>query len=192
MVWTGSSAAVWGGAGKAGTNTNDGALYDPLAKVWTPLPSPPTVLTERRSGAAIAGFGNELYIWGGQGSTVLDGSIYRNDGAHLKTASSWAVSFAPLPSSVLASPKRALSATWFGAGRLFIWSGIGDVGGGVSGALPNGASYDPNFDTWAPMLTVDEPAKRIGATVVWTGKFAILFGGKAGTTLFADGGLYVP
>lgn len=192
MVWTGSSAAIWGGAGKAGTITNDGALYDPLAKVWTALPSPPAVIAEKRSGPAIAGFGNELYIWGGQGGSEVDGSFYRNDGAHLKTASTWASSFAPLSSSILTSPKRALSATWFGAGRLFVWSGIGDAGGGVSGALANGASYDPNFDVWSPMLNAGEPAKRVGASVVWTGKFAILFGGKDATVLYADGGLYVP
>lgn len=65
-------------------------------------------------------------------------------------------------------------------------------GGGSSGTLPGGAAYDPNFDIWTAMLTSGEPSKRIGATVVWTGKLALVFGGKDGTTLLGDGGYYVP
>jgi len=56
----------------------------------------------------------------------------------------------------------------------------------------SGASYDPNVDTWSPMLNAGEPAKRTGATVVWTGKAAIVFGGTDAMTLFGDGGVYVP
>jgi hypothetical protein len=61
-VWTGRHMIVWGGQGQGGI-LDDGGVYDPVADVWTPIPS---------SGSASARAGH-CALWTGQEMIVLAG-----------------------------------------------------------------------------------------------------------------------
>ena len=65
---------------------------------------------------------------------------------------------------------------------MIVWGGTGDTSGG---------RYDPGTDTWKPISTTNAPFPRFNATVIWTGKEMIVWGGEFGSTL-NSGGRYNP
>ncbi len=91
---------------------------------------------------------------------------------------------------------------WFGGGKMFLWSG---AAAGYSTpiyhysntALAGAASYDPATDKWTTVDTTGAPASRARASVVWTGKEAIIWGGSnsgggSSASHFADCVIYRP
>ena len=84
-TWTGSHALFWGGTsqplfGSRGAPAwKNGALYEPDADSWTPLPASPL---ERRYGSMAVWTGREVIVWGG---CCTDDSSLNNfvDGATL-------------------------------------------------------------------------------------------------------------
>lgn len=173
-VWTGDKMIIWGGGlDKSGGTTvtwSDGAIYDPAANTWTPLPAAPVV---RRMNHTAVWTGTEMIIWGGQtnNSTAL-----LNDGARYSPASNaWTVLAAsPLGARVIHT------AVWTGT-DMIVW------GGHNSGALNDGAAYDPVADAWTSISTSGAPSSRGGHTAVWTGNDMIVWGGGNNV---ADGARY--
>lgn len=193
MVWTGSEFIVWGGQGTGGF-LRDGARYDPKTKIWTKFADPPIELEGRIENAAVWS-GKELLIWGGYGAYVA--STYgKSDGGRYLPGGSWSRFTVPkddiFATGTLAT-RQAVQA-WYGNGKLFLWSG--GLGNSTStAAVAGGASYDPLTDKWTTLDVMGAPANRARATVVWTGKEAIIFGGASstgGSTFYADGIVYRP
>lgn len=174
-VWTGDKMIIWGGGldKSGGTVTwNDGAIYDPAANTWTPLPAAPVV---RRMNHTAVWTGTEMIIWGGQ---TNNGTALLNDGARYNPASNaWTV--------LAASPLGARvnhTAVWTGT-NMIVWGGHNSV------ASNDGASYDPVADAWTSISTSGAPSSRGGQAAVWTGNDMIVWGG--GNNL-ADGARYNP
>lgn len=74
-VWTGSRMIVWGGL-QGSTFLADGAAYDPVADVWTPLA---TALAPTARTAHVAVWsGSEMLVFGGEDGTgaLLTGAAY--------------------------------------------------------------------------------------------------------------------
>lgn len=62
---------------------------------------------------------------------------------------------------------------------MIVWSGSGNVTG-WGDYLNDGASYDPQTDSWAPLPAIGAPAARMIATAQWTGSEWIVWGGWSG------------
>ncbi len=183
VVWTGDEMIVWGGQTSTSAWAKDGARYDPKTRVWTKFSDPS--LDGRFFGTG-EWSGKELLVWGGYG-TYLGVSYARDDGARYLPGGGWSAMASP---GTELSGKRWGQTSWFGGGKLYIWSG-----GDSKTISAGGAAYDPTLDKWTAMPTTDAPSSRAHAAVAWTGKEAILLGGSnfpSGGTPMSDGGLFRP
>ncbi len=198
MIWTGSEVVIWGGYGTASGTVGylrDGARFDPKTKIWTKFPEPPASLDGRYDHVSVFS-GKELLVWGGYGTSVAS-SYGRSDGARYLPGGSWTSFSTPLDDVFAAgtSAKRYAVQAWFGGGKLWLWSGaLGNSSSAL--AQSGGAWYDPATDKWGTMdLTGAPTTNRARASVVWTGKEAILWGGSnysSGSTYYNDGVVYRP
>lgn len=121
--------------------------------------------------------GSSFIAWGG-GTPSNGGGIYN------PVADSWSsmtTNGAPAAGGVFA--------VWTGT-KLLMW------GGSVSATFNTGALYDPTNDSWTAMATAGAPVGRRNtnypsSVAVWTGTYAIIWGGETGSQL-NSGGLYNP
>lgn len=122
--------------------------------------------------------GEEMLVWGGEGSGVS----YDSGARFLAKSNIWTVM-----STVNAPVHRSgHTAVWTGT-EMILW-------GGYNGAVLNtGGRYNPKTDTWTPTSTVGAPSARVASLVLWTGSEVIVWSGTGtGSTLFGDGALYNP
>lgn len=184
-VWTGSAMLVYGGESEAagGAALSDGALYNPSTKTWTILPATPSGFDGRYANIGVAQGGSTL-IFGGVGGPSF---AFESTGA-IFSGSSWSAITTPTATE-LNPPARARMAAWGFGGQYWIWGGLKTGTTNFSGA---GASYNPSSGGWTAMDVSAAPAGRARATVVNTGKAAIVWGGQGEGTFFGDGSAFVP
>ncbi len=180
MLWTGSEVLVWGGA-DGSTRHTDGALYDPVKKSWRLLPSSGKAARLLPHAGAST---NEFIFFGGFAETIP------HDGALLTLGSTLAWSDVPVPAASVLSPRLAQS--WFGDGRLTVWSGVDST----NEFLENGAVFDLATRTWSSLDVTGAPVPRLGATTVSTEWGAVVWSGygKPGggiIELLTSGAIYV-
>ncbi len=184
-AWTGRSMIVWGGqsvtdpSNRAGRfQLGDGASYDPGTNAWTPLPSEGAPAARERAVGIMAG--DVMVVWGGSGGGALlgDGARYN---ASTSTWSSMSGVLAP-------GPRASAYAVWTGS-EVVIWGGICVEPAEYFGTpCDDGAAYDPVRDSWRALSRRDAPRVHTGASVAWTGKYMIVWGGEASH----EGALYDP
>ena len=97
------------------------------------------------------------------------------------------------PISTTSAPERSShTAVWSGT-EMIVWGGYRyDYDTGKTVKLNTGDKYNPVFDTWQPISTVNAPSPRYGHTAVWTGTEMIVWGGDDGSTYVNTGGKYNP
>jgi hypothetical protein len=149
-VWTGKELIVsgvrFGPDGNLINSTDVTAAYDPSARAWRRLPSPPETPSYCRRGAVWSG--SEMLVWG-CGSTAFDPET--NHWRRLPRA-----------------PSGEGIVVWTGR-EMIGW------GGGCCGdAWSDGAAYDPSADTWRK-LAKSPLAPSQGALGAWTGRELVLF-----------------
>ena len=98
--------------------------------------------------------------------------------------------------STVGSPagRSGHSGVWTGQ-EWILWGGIlGRDFAGIDILANSGGRYQPDADAWAPISTVNPPARRARHTAVWTGSEMIIwggYGGGAGATVYLkDGGRF--
>ncbi len=173
MVWTGTELIIWGGQTAPTSGfLKDGARYDPKTRVWTKFPDPLSDIVARTLHTAVWS-GKEMLVYGGWVGTSAGYSL--NTGARYLPGGSWSSFTTPSDSDWSAGGgKRFWSHSWMAGGKLYMWSG----GGTTSSTIPGGGTiYDPATDKWATLDATDAPTARAGASVVSTGKEAIVWGG---------------
>jgi N-acetylneuraminic acid mutarotase len=179
-VWTGSQMIVWGGyrgTGSGWVSVDTGARYDPVTHDWTPtsLVGAP----EYRDGHTAVWTGDEMIIWGGGNSGIMN-----TGGRYDPLSDTWQ------PTSRIGAPAERAAHTAFWTGdRMIVWGGLLNSWSDID--LGDGGSYDPATDSWGPLSSVDAPAPRWGQTGVWTGDTLIVWGGHDGADL-DTGGRYDP
>ncbi len=88
--------------------------------------------------------------------------------------------------TTLAPSQRSLhTAVWTGT-ELIVWGGQSLE----TGALGDGARYDPVAASWRPVSSVGAPSARTGHVAVWTGRRMIVWGGVG--PVQGPGGSYDP
>ncbi|HZQ70284.1 MAG TPA: kelch repeat-containing protein [Terriglobales bacterium] len=184
-VWTGSEMIVWGGATST-FDTNTGARYNPATNTWTNIST--VNAPSARNWTAYEWTGTKMLIWGGQ--TYNGSYVYHNDGALYDPASdTWT------PTSLTGAPSGRgwFGYVWTGA-DLIVWGGCGVQGTFCSGAVGDGARYNPGTDLWTPISMASAPVARHQFPAVWTGSQMILWSGQDWTGFFltTTGGVYTP
>jgi N-acetylneuraminic acid mutarotase len=153
----------------------DGGRYDPATDTWTPTSA--TNAPAARSWHTAVWSGQEMVVWGGVGTQLLD-----DGGRYDPMSDAWT----PTGNVGAPTPRFAHTGVWTGT-QLIVWGGRG-----VSSYLDSGGRYDPAADTWAPLSENNSPVGRYRHTAVWTGSEMIVWGGLDGQGVSATGGRYDP
>jgi N-acetylneuraminic acid mutarotase len=166
-IWTGTEMITWGGYSSAGLFSpiiyyNSGGRYNPASNLWTSLPA---VSISGRNSHTAAWNGNEMFIWGGRGT-----SGPTNTGAIYKPASN---SWIPIPTNNAPNARYGHTATWVEPpGQMF-------VHGGENGTslLAAGGLYDPDAAKWITVTNLSVPTARSLHAAAWTGMEMLIFNG---------------
>jgi len=185
-VWTGTHMLVWGGEMRGKKPTFDGASYNPETNKWEVLPDAPVF---GRSHHSAVWTGKQMMVWGGY-PFHQDGAAYD---PHMKR-------WSELPPAPLEA-RQFHASVWTGS-EMIVWGGISMETLNASSArrmkiFGDGASYNPSTRIWKRLPNPSlEP--RYGATMLWTGREAIVWGGRSlvggipSFVFFPDGALYNP
>ncbi|RKG69858.1 hypothetical protein D7V80_07445 [Corallococcus sp. CA054B] len=196
-VWTGELSGevlYWGGNGGGGTvdvALADGSSYGPFEGHWLAMPTEGAP-TGRWAHTAVW-TGAKMIIWGGIGcgDDTQDPPVYCEQGAAYDPVDR---KWSPVSARGAPSPRTGHSAVWTGS-KMVIWGGASPKCGSGGGACSDGAAYDPETDTWAPLRTEGAPSARSGHVGVWTGNALFIWGGMGGggaEAPLSDGALWVP
>jgi hypothetical protein len=160
-VWTGREAVGWGG-GCCGDAESNGAAYNPASGAFRNLAPSPLAPSQRPLG-----------VWTGR-ELILFVSSFGPDGKHWPARLARAAGYNPLTNTwrrIAPLPEAALrfsgTAVWDGREVLVVAAGAN---------AQSTLAYNPNTNHWRRLAAM--PSGRIGATVVWTGKRLLLWGGQ--------------
>jgi len=162
------------------------SVWDPARKAWVAVTAKAGLAP--RAHYAVALVGRRFFVWGGWSRAL---SVL-GDGAVLDLGRK---SWKKMTSLGAPSPRIEPTAVVWTGSRLLVWGGRKVTNAPyASRALGDGALYDPATDRWKPMSSENAPAPRTAATVVWTGRRLVVFGGAAdvGGPRQHDGGIYDP
>jgi N-acetylneuraminic acid mutarotase len=181
-VWTGSEMIVFGGL-QGFSAQQTGGRYDPAGNTWKATSTPGAPAARWSHGAVFTG--SEMLVWGGQAS-----GAEAVGGRYDPAADSWL----PMSTNKAPTARRSGQTAIWTESELMVWGGTN-----AESPLPrDGARYQPAMDAWTPMA-VDPPGfvqhapdGREGHAAVWTGAELIVWGGSAGSAVFASGGRYAP
>jgi hypothetical protein len=183
-IWTGAEMIVWGGERVPSTGLptklNDGARYDPVAHIWTPITT--NGAPSARIIHTAVWTGSEMIVWGGLGAGAL------NDGGRYNPAAN---SWTAVTTNGAPDVRYYHSGVWTGT-EMIVWGGFG---GANNTYWNDGGRYNPASDSWTLMLNslTNTPGVRRQHSAVWTGSEMIVWGGRniSGNAL-NDGGRYNP
>lgn len=164
---------AWGGRDLAWNVINRGARW--LNGSWQSYPEPLPAPQAGAVGAVLSIGGSPHFVaWGGrevQQSLIDAGAVF-------DAAGRWVQSL-----TMNGGPSARVEHTAVAAGdRLLVWGGRGRYG-----YLGDGAAWDPQDDTWAPLPPPAFLAPRAGHTAVWTGRAMIVWGGVERAAPYANG-----
>lgn len=184
-VWTGDRMIVWGGNDIFDWH-DDGALYDPSTDTWTGATSA-TDVPQVREGHSALWTGTSMLIWGG-----WDGGPFLNSGGALDPAMGAGGTWTPITTAGAPSERWLHVALWTGA-KMMIWGGCGtDTCATLYG---EGGFWTPGAGggAWESIAAdAEKISARKGATGVWTGTSAIVWGGQVKTGFTDTGATLLP
>lgn len=173
----------------------DGARYSVAADTWELVGAVPVDFVGRHDFSWAAST-NAFYLFGGV--TEPSGKYLPRSDFYMRTLVDWHDSLAwsklpDAPASVLAPPQRALGQAWFDGSRFYVWSGTTADASGAPYIASGGAVFDTVTSKWSAMPDASAPSPRAAASVVWTGDYAIIWGGLKSFSAFgADGATFRP
>lgn len=189
-VWTGSEWFVWGGERPASGRSvalADGAVYDPVRDEWKRLPLEGAPAA--RWNPAAVWTGEEVIVWGGLGCerSAEGHPLPCGDGARYSPSTQ---AWTPMTGRAAPSPRTGHSAVWSGS-HLVVWGGARDSC--PEWYCADGAAYDPEANTWAPIALENAPAPRAGHLAFWLGSRMLIWSGEGPHGLpQEDGAFWLP
>jgi len=180
---------VWGGNSGA-SYLNDGGQYNVNNGGWlevssTDAPSARFGHTGVQSGGVCTSFEDVLF-WGG--FAPGDSSSFSNTGGVYSSVGTggW-MGATPTGAGVPAGRMAHTAVMDRTNDRMIVWGGSTSTGDTDSGGMLNLCG-----NTWTSTNASDPdtPSARDSHTAVWTGKTMLVWGGKAGASEYADGGVF--
>jgi N-acetylneuraminic acid mutarotase len=184
-IWTGSEMIVWGGYASSwfagGELSGAGGRYNPSTNSWVPM----TGTTPRANHSAIW-TGSLMVVWGGSSFVPCPDCnpnplsvLPVNTGSRYDPVQDrWTVMStegAPDPENSPFSFNLPWPVTWTGHDMIVLRNNGG----------PNaGWRYDPSTNHWTSIASDGSSLAPIGASLVWTGKVAITWGGLVPSDFF--------
>jgi N-acetylneuraminic acid mutarotase len=153
---------------------------------WSKVP--PAPLQNRYGAAAVAWTGRELLVWGGASRSD---KVFGDGAAYDLPTKRWR----KLPPAPI-SPRTGAASVWTGH-ELIVWGGFDGLAHGLNHGAVDGASYNPDTDSWTP-LPLAPLAARAYAVVTWTGTRMVVLGGQPAVSSlgvfreYTDGAAYDP
>lgn len=168
-VWTGRELVVWGGCDSSIPQCDDlgegiltdGVAYDPASDSWREVASSPLAPGIHPQGVWT---GSEVLIYAGTASPENGPTAAAYDPAN----DSWR----SLPAPPLA-PRRYATAAWTGL-HFVLWGGSRL---GVELEFDDGVAYDPETNTWLPLVQAPTGAERDRHAMVWVQDRLYIIGG---------------
>ena len=172
-----SGTSVWAGGKLIVYRPGGGASFDVPSSTWRPIS---TAGAPAASGPVVVSTGSEMVVWGGR----LPGNSTNTGGVYNPTTDTWrATTLVNAPSA-----RRFSAGGWTGH-EMLVWGGNAADGG--EGGWNTGGRYDPVSDRWNGVFAEGAPVARELHTVLWTGRFAIIWGGVANPQLNSNNFLNV-
>ncbi|MGZ3419587.1 MAG: Kelch repeat-containing protein [Polyangiales bacterium] len=194
-AWTGSELVIWGGRSATNVALSDGARFDPKTGVWTKFSDPAAAVLDARFDAA---FGNDgsgnLFVFGGRSANDSSTPNSKSNGAIYQPGIGF-VAIPAVPDGLFAPSNKRYNLAGFIAGKkLFVFDGIPI--GSYDTPKAGFAIYDFAAGTWSDGDRTGAPTTaRSRASIVWTGREAIVWGGINGNESgsgYNDGAIYRP
>lgn len=91
-----------------------------------------------------------------------------------------------VPTTGAPSARYNHTAVWTGT-EMIVWGGHA-----ASGAVGDGAAYNPTTNTWRTLATTGAPSAREEHAAVMSGSNMMVWGGRNGTQKLGDGAVYIP
>ena len=156
-VWTGRELIGWGG-GCCGDAGADGSAFNPMTNRWRKLPRSPLAPEQ-----------SPLAAWDGHEVLVFVSGISAANGKPLSAGYARGAAFKPSTNRWRLLAKKPV------AGGSGVWDGYELIvtAAGRSGRITE--AYNPASNRWR--LLAPLPARRTGATPVWTGTRVVVVGG---------------
>jgi hypothetical protein len=176
-VWTGTKMLVWGGYG-AMEPAMDGGIYDPATDSWEPM-STTGQPTPRYAFTGVWADGR-LVVWGGRD---LSDKNLGNGGIYNPATNAWSNT-----NAAGALPARFLHGATSTGTEMIVWGGKDAMGW-----RNDGARFSPTATSTGVWLaatpSAGAPSGRERATIEWTGKELLIWGGWTGGPYLGTGGL---
>ena len=157
------STTVWASGKLIFYFPGGGASFDVASSTWRPIS---TAGSPSASGSMIVSTGNEMVVWGGKLPTYAltnTGAVYN------PTTDTWrATTLVNAPAGLVRS-----AGTWTGH-EMLVWGGHSEAN---EGGTNIGGRYDPVSDRWSGVSADGAPLARERHMVLWTGRFAVIWGG---------------
>lgn len=181
-AWTGRELLIWGGVVPGSDPDplplNDGALFDPGAGTWRPIPAAPF---DPRFYGSTVWTGTEFVIWGGS----RNDRFYDDGAAYDPSEETWQ----EIPPAPLAL--RAARAVWDGR-RVLIWGGLRASSGELSEeGTAEGFAWDPQARAWMQLPAAGLTSRSGTITVAADGDL-LVWGGCcwADHMIYQDGAVF--
>jgi len=169
VVAMGRSVFIWGGLGEDNMGLNNGAIYDPVSDVWTPLPPDPGSPGARMLATAVwtGAASNKVIVFGG--SDAAGGMIYKDGAVYDPLGNSWSA----LPGSASVSKRSSPYGYWDGTRAVF-YGGLTSLNMNPM-AVPGADRFD--FDKWSTSPSSGDPGLLGFSATAFDGSVMYLQGG---------------
>ncbi|EYF03023.1 Kelch repeat-containing protein [Chondromyces apiculatus] len=192
-VWDGSRMIVYGGSEGEAAPLADGAAYDPVTDTWITIATPNLVPRADASGFVGGPSGSAAIFWGGSIGPCYhcDPQEPTDGGAYDPATDTWTL-IPSLDQSPFGAERFGV-AVWEAGGKLWMLGGGSGGEDPPAGPFDDGVTFDLATSTWSTIPGGHPLGSRRGATAIWTGCEAILYGGyDAGWGTLTDGAIYRP
>lgn len=177
-VWAGSRLIISGGHSLGeGDEYRDGAAFDPVSGLWTPIAARPA--------AGSCGGGTPC-----RGAWTGSVALFPGAGLAYDPAEDRWSTVAPFPAAD-GRVTTDYATVWTGR-HLVVWGSPAEPSeAGTTAGAEDGFSYDPAGNGWQK-IAAGPLGRRNYHTAVWTGQEMLIWGGTAGDAVLADGAAYRP
>jgi hypothetical protein len=163
VVWTGREAIGWGG-GCCGDAQSNGSAYNPATGIYRNLPRSPLVASQEPLG-----------VWTGRELIILV-SGFGPDGKPSPARLARAAAYNPATNTWRRIAPLPVSGMRFNGTA--VWDGRELLVVGAGKTAQSAYAYNPVTNRWRRLAPL--PSGRFGASVVWTGRRLLLWGGQIG------------